>query len=274
MNTQTIMPWLERAGRFEVEHIGGIPHINEAAYLTSARCGVLHTTEGEWAGSLAVFQKHWAPHFLLGMDSGQKRVRIAQLVQIGTIGAALVTHNNLAIVQVEMIGYSKQQLWQPDDETLDALAALMEECRREYDIPLTHPWPDGDYGVYGPNPHRLSGKFGKVAGWYAHGDVPAPDVHWDVGNFKWSAVFERAAKLADPRIAKWSPPAETEQRPCERARRDDDVVSPAKTFLKTQFQFPSLQIASGAELDAIGGRLGLNRCLSDSEFRKLIEAHS
>ena len=60
-----------------------------------------------------MFQQHFAPHFLLGFDELQKRVRIAQLVQVGTIGAALVTHNDRAIVQVEMIGYSSRRFGCP-----------------------------------------------------------------------------------------------------------------------------------------------------------------
>src|SRR5271169_4686487 len=149
MTTQSVMPWLERAGRFEVEHIGGIPHFNQPVDLDAPRTGVLHTTEGGWPGSMAVFKQHFAPHFMVGMDISQKRVRIAQLVQVGTIGAALVTHNDHAIVQVEMIGFSKETPWTPDDETLKALAALMAVCKVEYGIPLVHPWADGDFGRAG-----------------------------------------------------------------------------------------------------------------------------
>ena len=29
----SVKPWLERAGRFSIEHIGGIPHFNQAADL-------------------------------------------------------------------------------------------------------------------------------------------------------------------------------------------------------------------------------------------------
>ena len=48
-------------------------------------------------------------------------------------------------------------------------------CEKEWGIPLTHPWADGDYGRAGDNPHRHAGKFGKVAGWFAHGDMPPPE---------------------------------------------------------------------------------------------------
>jgi hypothetical protein len=52
-------------------------------------------------------------------------------------------------------------------------------------IPLVHPFPDGDFGLAGSsrrNTHRKAGKFGKIAGWYGHGDMPDPDVHWDPGS--------------------------------------------------------------------------------------------
>jgi hypothetical protein len=211
--TAAVKPFLDTAGKFTVEKIP-CPHFNINVDLDAPRTGVLHTTEGDWTSSLAVFKTHFAPHFLLGLDATQNKVRIAQLVQIGTIGAALVTHNDHAIVQIEMIGFSKQTLWLPDPETLEALASLMAVCQREYGIALTHPWADGDYGVYGNNPHRGSGKWGVVGGWYAHGDVPSPDVHWDVGALEWSKVLAAAAAMNDIVTAPaWAPPAEP-PRPC------------------------------------------------------------
>src|SRR5208283_2874471 len=135
----TLFPWLAKAGRFDVEHVGGIPHFNQAVDPCAPPTGVLHTTEGGWDSSLAVFKQHYAPHFLVGPG------RIAQLVQVGTIGAALVTHNWIPIVQVEVVGYSKQQLWSLDDATSEAVAALMAACLAEYGIPLTRPWADGVY---------------------------------------------------------------------------------------------------------------------------------
>gem|GEM_PF-4198355 len=191
----SIKPWLDQAGQFPITHIGGIPHFNESVPLTAPRTGVLHTTEGGWAGSLAIFKQHFAPHFMLGFDAEAQKVRIAQLVQVGTIGAALKAHNNQAIVQIEMIGFSKEQPWLPDADTLEALASLMAVCAREYAIPLTHPWPDGDFGKAGNNPHRSSGNYGSVAGWYGHGDCPSPDTHWDPGNLKWSFVLDRASQI-------------------------------------------------------------------------------
>jgi hypothetical protein len=177
--------------------MGGIPHFNEEVPLDAARTGVLHTTEGGWAGSLAIFKQHFAPHFMLGFDADAQKVRIAQLVQVGTIGAALKAHNNQAIVQIEMIGFSKEQPWLPDDETAAALASLMAVCASEYGIPLEHPWPDGNFGKAGNNPHRSSGKYGTMPGWYGHGDCPSPDTHWDPGNLKWSVILGSAKQMAD-----------------------------------------------------------------------------
>jgi hypothetical protein len=206
-----IKPWLNEAGKFPIAHIGGIPHYNEAALLNAPRTGVLHTTEGGWAGSLAIFQKHFAPHFMLGYDADAQKVRIAQLVQVGTIGAALRANNNRAIVQIEMIGFSKEYPWLPDDETFAALASLMAVCAREYAIPLIHPWPDGDFGKAGKNPHRSSGKYGKIAGWYGHGDCPTPCAHWNPGNLKWSVILAMAQQMTDtfgaPRTALAGPAA-------------------------------------------------------------------
>jgi hypothetical protein len=192
-----LKPWLDQAGKFPISHIGGIPHFNTAVSLSTPRTGVLHTTEGGWAGSMSIFQHHYAPHFLVGLDASQGKVRIAQLVQIGTIGAALRAHNNKAIVQIEMIGFSKTHPWLPDDETLEALASLMAVCALEYRIPLTHPWPDGNFGAAGNNSHRSSGKYGTEPGWFGHGDCPNPDAHWDPGNLKWSVILTKAQAIVN-----------------------------------------------------------------------------
>ena len=194
----SITPWLAKAGKYQVEQLRGYPGWNQSVDLSAPRAGVLHTTEGSTAaGALAVFKaKPWGSHFVVGMDV-DKKVHIYQIVPVGLIAGALVAHNNLAAVQIEVVGFSKETPWLPNEATLDPLAALMATCQHEYGIPLSRPWVDGDWGKYGDNPHRHSAKFGRVAGWFAHGDVPSPDVHWDPGNLKWDALFARARSMTD-----------------------------------------------------------------------------
>jgi N-acetylmuramoyl-L-alanine amidase len=189
-----LTPWLTEAGKYPVEHVN-CPHFSQLVELDKPPAGVLHTTEGgSWSGLDSEFEQHFAPHFLVGPH------RIQQLVPIGYIGAALVTHNWLARVQIEVVSNSQETLWIFDDPTLDPLAELMKACFLEYGIPLTHPWPDGDWGRAGDNPHRHSGKFGTVAGWYSHGDCPLPDRHWDCGNLQWSVLLKAAQdKIPLPR---------------------------------------------------------------------------
>jgi hypothetical protein len=177
------------------------PHYPGMANLSSARTGILHTTEGHWDDAMDVFREHYAPHFLVGMKGGKGA--IAQLLEIGVTGMACRGHNAAAIVQVEFVGYSEESLWlpgktkrNPDAAALDALASLMEVCWEEWGIPLTHPFSDDQWPRYGKNPNRTAGKLGKVAGWYGHGDMPFPDVHWDPGHLQWTAVFQRAHELA------------------------------------------------------------------------------
>jgi hypothetical protein len=106
-----------------------------------------------------------------------------------------------------MIGFSKETPWLPDDETTAAPASLMAVCASEYGIPLDHPWVDGDFGKAGKNPHRSSGKYGKVPGWYGHGDCPNPDTHWDPGNLRWSVVINMAKEMTNIHSAPPAPPA-------------------------------------------------------------------
>jgi hypothetical protein len=192
----SVKPWLEQAGKFPITRIKDIPHFDDPVDLAGPRTGVLHTTEGKWPGAMTVFKQHFAPHFLLGLETDNGPVRIAQLVPVGTIGASIRAHNNKAIVQIEMVGFSQKTPWQPDDKTAEALASLMAVCNKEYGIPLSHPWPDGDFGKAGDNSHRESGRFGTIAGWYGHGDCPSPDIHWDPGNLKWSVILKAAQALA------------------------------------------------------------------------------
>lgn len=189
-------PWLDSAGPYKINHVP-CPAYAGRADLSAPPTGVLHTTEGGFYGSEAVFEKHFAPHFLAGLDA-QGNPRIDQLLPIGECGMACVGNNQLALVQIECVGFSKETPWLPDAKTLDVLAHLMVALEAEYGIPLTHPWPDGDYGRAGDNPHRHAGKFGKVAGWFGHGDMPRPpdrESHWDPGNLQWSKLFEYCQKL-------------------------------------------------------------------------------
>ena len=106
-----------------------------------------------------------------------------------------------ALVQVEMIGFAEEEPWLPGEternphpETLDALCSLMNICWKEWGISRTHPWRDGDFGLAGSsdrNTHRRSGFYGRVAGWFGHGDLPDPDQHWHPGNLFWGKVFQR-----------------------------------------------------------------------------------
>jgi len=191
----SLRPTIDKAGRFPVVQAPCPFQHNLTIDLSAPPAGILHTTEGGWPGSLGVFKQHWAPHFLVGLN-GYGKAEIAQLMPIGFTGLACEAHNNKARVEIEMIGFSKPTLWLPDPETLDALASLMLACRDVWGIPLAHPWPDGDFGRAGDNPHRHAGKLGTFSGWLGHGDMPLPDQHWDPGALQWSKVFERAEALA------------------------------------------------------------------------------
>ena len=113
-----------------------------------------------------------------------------------------------------MIGFSKETLWRPDDETAEAIAALMAVCKAEYGIPLSRPWADGVYGMArASDPHRAEGKFGHVAGWYGHGDMPSPDTHWDPGALEWGHLFALAEAMPEANAAP-TPPLRPPPRPC------------------------------------------------------------
>ena len=249
-----VKPWLETAGKFTVEHVP-CPHFSEPVNLAGPRTGVIHTTEGgSIDGAMSVFRQHFAPHFVVGQG------RVLQLVQVGTIGAALIHHNPDTIVQIEVVGFSKQQLWFPDDATAETLAALMATCQREYGIPLTHPWPDGDFGIAGDNPHRHAGRWGVIAGWYGHGDVPPPDNHWDPGALQWSKLFALAGGMSDILHAPgWVTPPDV-QRPCAACAVAPSAPSDAEGRAKWVQSF----------LNAHGAHVGVDGDIGDETVKALV----
>jgi len=188
-----VNPYVKQAGPYPVNFVPD-PHFQTPVNLSAPRAGVLHTTEGSTIeGAEGVFSHHYAPHFTVGPDA-RRKVKIDQLVPIGFIGAALEEHNNLALVQIEVVGFSKTTPWFFDAPTADALANLLVVLERDYGIPLSHPWGDDDWAAAGPNAHRASRKFGAVAGWFGHQDIP-DNSHWDPGHLQWSKLFALAAKI-------------------------------------------------------------------------------
>ena len=200
-------PILTQAGPYKVNWVP-CPFSRKRVQLDLPRAGILHTTEGGFEGSLEVFEQHYAPHFEVGLDKGVPRIN--QLVKVGYIGSACRAHNDKAIVQIEMVGFSQTTPWYPhgkvtrdDGQVFDygdtdiALAWLMIEIEKEYGVPLSNPFADDDWPRAGHNPHRNANKFGKIAGWYGHGDMPDPDVHWDPGHFLYSVLFKKCQEIKD-----------------------------------------------------------------------------
>ena len=103
-------PILTQAGPYKVNWVP-CPFSRKRVQLDLPRAGILHTTEGGFEGSLEVFEQHYAPHFEVGLDKGVPRIN--QLVKVGYIGSACRAHNDKAIVQIEMVGFSQTTPWYP-----------------------------------------------------------------------------------------------------------------------------------------------------------------
>jgi hypothetical protein len=191
--------WLDSAGPFPIERIP-CPFLGGNVDLERPRAGVMHTIEGGWTSGLSVFRQHFAPHFMVGSDG--TRSRIAQLVPLGKAAATLVNSsggpdtNSWACVQIEMVGFSRLAPWTPDLPTARRLSALFETLRDECGIPLSRPFPDtlapGTVWATPSNPRRASGKWGRVAGWFGHVEVPE-NAHWDPGSLQMRSIFALGA---------------------------------------------------------------------------------
>lgn len=200
--------WLTRADSYRVEK-HRCPQTAGTVNVNAPATGVLHTTEGSLESALTVFEQHYAPHFLVGVDHAGKP-RILQLLPLGAAAAALEHRpgtqetNTVVRVQVELVGHSKTAPWLPDPKTLDVLAALLATVATAADIPLKRPYID----AMPPQPwavatfaRRHDGKFGHQAGWFGHVEVPGND-HWDPGALRWSTVLAAARKKLPPPIVR------------------------------------------------------------------------
>ena len=188
--------WIDTAGPYDIERVP-CPGTGRDVDIGHPRAGVLHTTEGGWDSAMAVFKRHYAPHFLVGTG------RIAQLLPIGESAAALendefgVETNKWAIVQIEVCGFSRTQPYSFPWSTTDPLAWLLVTLEEAAGIPLDRPFPDWMPPLPWATesfPRRRSGKWGTTAGWFGHVEVPE-NAHWDPGWLEWEKLIDRALEL-------------------------------------------------------------------------------
>jgi hypothetical protein len=68
--------------------------------------------------------------------------------------------------------------------------------RTDAGIPLTRPFGDS-WSAAADASRRASGSWGRVGGWFNHGEVPENN-HWDMGAFRWRSALAaaRGARLA------------------------------------------------------------------------------
>src|SRR5215471_810696 len=169
--------------------------------------GVLHTTESNTIQSaMAQLRMRFdAPHFVVGEG------RILQCRPIGVQAAALHDPGNrTAFIQIEQVGFSKQQLWQLPDSTLQSSIAIMAYAAEQDFIPLQVPfkWPDDVADMHGTiwaanNKRRQRASqadgWGVEPGWWMHMEVPnqGPTWHWDCGAVKRSELISQAQAIFD-----------------------------------------------------------------------------
>ena len=199
-----MIAWLAKAGKYQIEKLP-CPNPGQPVDMRIPATGVMHTTEGSFESALSVFRQHYAPNFLVGKDRNSK-VRIVQLVPLGTMAAALenppggVETNRWARAQIEVVGFSKPVPWMFDPDTMDAVACLMFALKDVADIPLSRPFPETMPALPWATvsfPRRHADKWGKVGGWYGHVEVPE-NSHWDPGYLKWDSLLTAARAKQHP----------------------------------------------------------------------------
>ena len=189
--------WITKAGRFRVGR-HECPHPGVPVDLARPRSGVLHTIEGSFDSGLAVFEQHFAPHFIVGPT------QILQLVPLGMEATALEHDTDLpfetnrwAVAQIEIEGHSDLDPWLPAAPIRDRLEALMFALKDKAGIPLSRAFPNplkrGVTWATASNPRRTiqPPRWGVVPGWWMHLEIPGNE-HWDAGNIEWDPLLAGA----------------------------------------------------------------------------------
>jgi N-acetylmuramoyl-L-alanine amidase len=198
MHGTKVIHWFTHAIKYRVEHVA-VSYLTGHIDRSKPHVGVMHTTETSFDSALQEFKTKFAPHFLVGKG------RIIQFAPLGVMSHALehqkgtVETNRWARVQIEVTAKSHLNLWQPDEETFDTLAALVAVVSGAAEIPLKRLWPDqlDKHVVWATpkNPRRKQNVWGKEAGWFGHIEVPG-NSHWDPGSLNYTALFARAQQLS------------------------------------------------------------------------------
>lgn len=185
--------WLTKVGAWRVEHYP-LPYFHAPIDLAAPRKGVLHTTEGSTLeGALSAYRsKGFCPNFTLGKDARGK-TRVLQHKPLGIMGSTLanpsggVDTNRLVMAQIELVGFSKKDLWYPEKDDADALTALMGALCIEAKIPL-------QWQLVRRDPRLWT----RVQGWCGHIDVPE-NYHWDPGQLDHKRLMVKVReKIAFP----------------------------------------------------------------------------
>jgi hypothetical protein len=202
------MIWLEGQNVFgftvektEIGRPGGKPFFPIPA---STGIAVLHTTEGKTVGSaIAQFKMRFdPPHFCVGEN------RIVQCRPVGVQAAALHDPANRAsYIQIEIVGFSKETLWQLDDSSLKPAVAVIAHSIANFGIPnaIPHNYPDtiSDCKPFPSSNNtrrkKAESEWPNVKGFHMHMEIPfqGPTWHWDCGAIKRSELLKMAQQLLD-----------------------------------------------------------------------------
>jgi hypothetical protein len=183
--------------KHEIPRSGGRPYIaNDPPYNI-----IWHTTEGSTiAGALATLGHNGDPSTIV-IGEG----RIIQLRPLTAQAAALHDPMNAHAFQIEICGFSKTTPWLPDDDTVNALAAITAYLSQNFNVPLVAPydWPDDCSDM--PMPWAANNKRRNQAqdaypdpqGVWMHLEIPnqGPTWHWDAGALQRSVILEKAKAL-------------------------------------------------------------------------------
>jgi hypothetical protein len=179
-----VQPWHPDARRDRLDDAGG--------FLAGPHRGVLHRTEGAtFAGARGSYLKNRsAPHFTVGLEGLWQHIPLDRAARSLENAAGGVQTNLLSVIQIEIVGFSKDP-W--PDNLVSIVRPLMIWIEEQTGIQPYAPTFAGSE-AYGLNTRWRMPAAAWVAfnGWCGHQHVPENN-HWDPGLIPIGKLLERTS---------------------------------------------------------------------------------
>lgn len=182
------------------------PQTGDGSHATGPVKGVLHTTE---TFNPAAFADGSFPN----VEVSKAKIRMfygfdrsARALCHDPKDNPATRETNRHVWQAEIVGFTKEDPWLPDPDTLARVAAVVAYASQFHGIPLVRWNPEWGDDLSDVTPHPASNNnrrqfmepiWEDAEGWGGHMEVPWQQIsnHWDPGALGWTDVLQAAQEL-------------------------------------------------------------------------------